>query len=259
MKAFVLALIIMLSTVGKAQDTLVTYYDKDWKKIEDKGGAVYFGKLYKVAEDTWEARDYFISGEIQMTGQYYTSNAKKRKGSFIYYYKNGQVKNKGVYKEGKKDGEWVNYFENGDLKGKTEYENGKMLTSRSWDEDGKEVYDVAGINPEYPGGDEAMAAFINSNFKYPEDARENGEQGTIYISFVVTNEGNLEEIEVIKGVSTSLDKECIRVISAMPKWKPGEQEGRPVHVRYTIPIRARLALSKAEERKIKRKKKKNKQ
>ncbi len=103
-----------------------------------------------------------------------------------------------------------------------------------------QVYDVVAISPEYPGGPGEMAVFIQENFEYPEMAREMGEQGTIWVEFVVYSDGKIKDVKVVKGVSESLDKEAKRIVRQMPKWKPGEQAGKKVNVRYTIPIKARL-------------------
>ena len=102
------------------------------------------------------------------------------------------------------------------------------------------VYDVVAISPEYPGGAGEMAVFIQKTFDYPEMAREMGEQGTIWIEFVVYSDGNIKDVKVVKGVSESLDREAIRVVKRMPNWTPGEQAGKKVNVRYTIPIKAKL-------------------
>jgi protein TonB len=102
------------------------------------------------------------------------------------------------------------------------------------------IHDVVAVSPEYPGGPAEMAVFIQKTFEYPEMAREMGEQGTIWIEFVVYSDGKIKDVRVVKGVSESLDKEAIRVVKRMPKWKPGEQAGKAVNVRYTIPIKARL-------------------
>lgn len=102
------------------------------------------------------------------------------------------------------------------------------------------IYNVVSVSPEFKGGPKAMAEFIVNNFKYPETAREYEEEGTVWIEFVVRKNGKLSDIKVVKGVSRSLNNECIRVISLMPRWKPGRQNGKRVNVRYTIPIKARL-------------------
>ena len=78
------------------------------------------------------------------------------------------------------------------------------------------------------------------SFEYPEMAREMGEQGTIWIEFVVYSDGKIKDVKVVKGVSESLDREAKRIVRRMPKWKPGEQAGKKVNVRYTIPIKAKL-------------------
>lgn len=102
------------------------------------------------------------------------------------------------------------------------------------------IHDVVGKSPEYPGGPAEMAAFIQETFEYPEMAREMGEQGTIWVEFVVYSDGKIKDVKVVKGVSASLDKEAMRVVKRMPHWQPGEQAGKAVNVRYTIPIKARL-------------------
>jgi len=115
---------------------------------------------------------------------------------------------------------------------------------------------IIAISPEYPGGSKAMSIFIRDNFKYPEMAREMGEQGTIWIEFVVYNDGVLRDVKVVKGVSESLDAESIRVIEFMPRWKPAILDGKKVNVRYTIPIKAMLGLTNGQKRRKKRKEKK---
>ena len=94
--------------------------------------------------------------------------------------------------------------------------------------------------PEFPGGQMEMMRFIQKEVKYPEDAKEMGIQGKVYISFTVNKEGTLEEVKILRGVSTSIDKESLRVVKAMPKWTPGTQQGVNVKVRYNLPINFRL-------------------
>jgi len=110
------------------------------------------------------------------------------------------------------------------------------------------TYNVVAVSPEYPGGPSAMSQFIVDNFQYPEKAIKKNEQGTIWIEFVVRKSGDLSDIKVVKGVSRSLDAECVRIIALMPKWKPGEQEGKKVNVRYTIPIKAKMETPKKKRK-----------
>lgn len=94
--------------------------------------------------------------------------------------------------------------------------------------------------PEYPGGKEAMYKFIVNNIKYPEEARKNGIQGTVYVNFIVEKNGKLSNIRALKGVNEELDKEALRVVSEMPKWKPGLEKGNPVRVVFNLPISYKL-------------------
>lgn len=87
--------------------------------------------------------------------------------------------------------------------------------------------------PVFPGN---VQKWISTHVKYPEIARDNGVQGKVFIQFVVERDGSVSNVKVARGVDPSLDKEAVRVISSMPKWKPGKQREKPVRVSYTLPI-----------------------
>ena len=103
------------------------------------------------------------------------------------------------------------------------------------------VFLVVETMPEFPGGQQEMMKFIATNIQYPAIAIENGIQGRVICQFVVEKDGMVTDIQVVRSSGdASLDKEAIRVINSMPKWKPGKQRGKPVRVKYTIPINFRL-------------------
>ncbi len=93
------------------------------------------------------------------------------------------------------------------------------------------IFTVVEQQAEFDGGFEAMAKFIAKNMKYPAQARRMGVEGSVFVSFVVDREGNISDPQVIKGISADCDKEAIRVVKAMPPWKPGKQNGKPVKSR----------------------------
>ena len=103
-----------------------------------------------------------------------------------------------------------------------------------------QVFTVVEVMPEFPGGQEALLQFLAKTVKYPVIAQENGIQGRVTASFIVEKDGSVTDIEVIRGVDPSLDKEAIRVLSTMPKWTPGKQRGQDVAVKYTVPVTFRL-------------------
>ena len=108
------------------------------------------------------------------------------------------------------------------------------------EESAKQIFTVVEEMPEFPGGQGALLQYLSKSIKYPVIAQENGIQGRVSCSFVVEKDGSVTDVQVLRGVDPSLDKEAIRVITAMPKWKPGKQRGKPVRVKYTVPVTFRL-------------------
>lgn len=104
-----------------------------------------------------------------------------------------------------------------------------------------ELFIVVEVQPQYPGGDITMNKFISDNLQYPKIAQENGIQGRVITQFIVEKDGSLSDIQVVRGVDPSLDKEAIRLIRLMPEWIPGTQRGNKVRVRYTLPVTFRLS------------------
>jgi len=105
----------------------------------------------------------------------------------------------------------------------------------------EEIFVVVEQQPEFPGGMSALMKFLGDNIKYPVIAQENGIQGRVITTFVVERDGSITDINVVRGQDPSLDKEAVRVIKTMPRWKPGQQRGKPVRVRFTLPVQFRLA------------------
>ena len=98
------------------------------------------------------------------------------------------------------------------------------------------VYDQVEQMPEFPGGMPAMIEFLQTNIKYPKDAIKQDVGGKVMVMFVVETDGSISNVRVARKVFPSLDKEAVRVVKAMPKWKPGKEKGRPVRVNFTLPV-----------------------
>ncbi|MDE5740739.1 MAG: energy transducer TonB [Bacteroidaceae bacterium] len=105
-----------------------------------------------------------------------------------------------------------------------------------------EIFEVVEQNPMFPGGEAALLKYLQKNLKYPAQAQDNGIQGRVMVQFVVNKDGSVVEPKIIRSVDPSLDKEAMRVVSAMPKWTPGKQRGKTVRVRYTLPVTFRLGV-----------------
>ena len=102
-------------------------------------------------------------------------------------------------------------------------------------------FDVVEQMPEFPGGQEALMQFLRQEVKYPKEAEEKGLQGRVVVRYIIEKDGSISEVEIVKSVNEYLDAEAIRVVNAMPKWKPGKQKGEPVRVKFTLPVTFRLS------------------
>ena len=101
-----------------------------------------------------------------------------------------------------------------------------------------DVFQVVEDMPQFPGGD--VTKWLAKNTRYPMIAQENGIQGRVFVQFVIEKDGSISNVKVLRPVDPSLDKEAVRVVSSMPKWKPGKQRGKAVRVSYTVPINFQL-------------------
>ena len=104
----------------------------------------------------------------------------------------------------------------------------------------EQIFQVVEEQPEFPGGQIELMKFLQKNIKYPTISQENGVQGRVIVQFVVNRDGSIVDTQVMRGVDPYLDKEALRVVSTMPKWKPGKQRGKPVRTRFTLPVQFRL-------------------
>ena len=103
------------------------------------------------------------------------------------------------------------------------------------------IFEVVEEQPEFPNGCmSGLMQYLSKNIKHPPIAQENGTQGRVIVQFVVNRDGSIVDAKVMRGVDPYLDKEALRVVGQMPKWKPGKQRGKEVRVRYTLPVLFRL-------------------
>lgn len=103
-----------------------------------------------------------------------------------------------------------------------------------------DVYEVVEKMPEFPGGIAELMKYLRNNVRYPVEAHKAGIQGRVVVSFVISKDGTVKDAKIVRSVDKSIDAEALRVISTMPKWQPGYQDGKAVSVRYTVPVTFRL-------------------
>ena len=115
-----------------------------------------------------------------------------------------------------------------------------FMTSTAQTKKNDIVFDVVEVMPQFPGGQIAMLKYIMENMKYPEQAMKKGIQGRVAVRFIVEKDGSISDVKPILSVHPLLNKEAVRVVESMPKWTPGKQNGKPVRVRFNLPVMFKL-------------------
>lgn len=115
-----------------------------------------------------------------------------------------------------------------------------FMTSTAQTKKNDMVFDVVEVMPQFPGGQIAMLKYIMENIKYPEQAMKEGIQGRVTVRFIVEKDGSISDVRPVLSVHPLLNKEAVRVVKSMPKWSPGKQNGKPVRVRFNVPVMFKL-------------------
>ena len=115
-----------------------------------------------------------------------------------------------------------------------------FMTSTAQTKKNDMVFDVVEVMPQFPGGQIAMLKYIMENIKYPEQAMKEGIQGRVTVRFIVEKDGSISDVRPVLSVHPLLNKEAVRVVESMPKWSPGKQNGKPVRVRFNVPVMFKL-------------------
>ena len=150
-----------------------------------------------------------------------------------------EVKDQGEMKEDKSAIGTQNIEGNADIRAAATVEvREKVVVEEKPKEDDHKVYSLANVEqkPTFPGGDAAMFKWLGEHINYPAAAAEEGASGKVQVQFVVSKTGKVTNVTVVRGKHPALDKEAIRVVSAMPNWTPGRQNGQPVNVTYILPV-----------------------
>lgn len=236
-----------------------TYFDKDWKKSDFTGA-----EFYRVRQknDLGFAIDYYSkNGTPIEKGQYSSLSPEIKNGHFttyfengmksseyncindtmqgeaLEYYSNGKVKMKMNYLNNMKDGDNYEYFEDGSMMFIRNFKNGELDKVSNNPSDPTVTYSEVEIYPDFPGGLDGRLNYLIHSMKYPQEARENDIQGTVLVGFVVEIDGSLTHVKVIEGIGGGCDEECVRVVKDMPKWIPGQFQGKSVRVQFVLPVK----------------------
>lgn len=230
-----------------------------WKSYNEEGKLA-DSALYKNGIPYKFAYRFSDNGKVIMTGVYDENGA----GGETAYYENGTIDYFGKLCSGYlKDSVWIFFFENGDISAKEYFDKGKLLKIECFTKNIKEKQSTIESGPllksvtklfrdmdedlaefiipdEMPEASYNVNKFLNENIRYPAEAHKKGAQGKVNVHFVVNEDGKISNLKIIGNrLGYGLDEEAMRVVSIMPKWKPGKVRHRPVKVHFTLPVNFR--------------------
>lgn len=227
---------LLISFFAKTQDSL--FFDKNEFKTSSRSEAAYFTISPKNAVDSsnFSTTLFYLSGQKKSEKKFKQKLCIKE----LNYYESGQLKSEiDLDKNGYV--KIVSFYKLGQIKRTDIFEKGKLIDGKCFNSKGEVIahtdYEVM---PEFPGGEDAMLAFIAQNLKYPKEAMNKNLEGKVVVNFQIKSDGKIDNVKVRESKHESLDNEAIRVIKAMPLWKPGLQDGTTVEVNYSLPIMFQL-------------------
>jgi protein TonB len=217
------------------------FLDSAWHVLPSAAGARYRRETAYTNELRAEVRDYYLSGQLQSREQFENVQQRVFDGVSEYFYASGKLKMRREFQHGKRVGEIVRYYESGQLMLREHFADDKKMTNGEYfKEDGTPdnpyVFASLPVYSEGDGGKQAVVEAIAKRFNYPRDAQKARIQGRLLLSFEVTEQGDIENIQVTTGLYPSIDKEAIRAINQLAKFSPALEDGRPIKIRYTVPL-----------------------
>ncbi|HKR04259.1 MAG TPA: TonB family protein [Bacteroidia bacterium] len=215
------------------------FYDKEGNKTDSTNAFNY--SIYHYDDSTKKAGTVIkYSSNGNMTSETHYSNIAggKLEGIYKYYYETGELKSTGNYSAHGLEGNLITYYRDGKIKRKDNFKDGKFMDGNCYTSSGEDtVHFDYEIMPQFPGGEKELINFLSNNVKYPFGAKLNAIQGEVVVNFIINKTGEVEKVRIIKSVHPKLDKEALKVIHKMPGWMPGFQDGEPISVQYNLPIR----------------------
>ena len=231
------------------QDKSLTNMDGPSKEMWDDGTPWAEGSyVANKREGEWK----IYEGSIANTGKYI---GNKQEGLWIGTDSLGNKRSEVNYLDGQTHGAFKHWDKTGTLTKEGVFNKGKLEWVKNYGTDASEVATtkLVEVPPRFPGCDEIsdeaelkkcaemkMLQFIYSTIKYPMFARTNGIEGTAYVVFVVEKDGTITDVVTKRGLCAEIQSECERVIRSMPRWHGGTQNGKPVRVKFTMPVKFKL-------------------
>lgn len=225
--------LLTLSVLGQIhRDSL----DFQHRVTSDINTARFVREISTVSDSSYQVTVKYLTGESFMTGYYMDPALDVAHGEFTYFYANGYKESEGRFKSGFKVGTWKRWnFE------------GKPKPDRFYPEEDFVKTNRASKPAKFPGGMVALQTLVSDSLAYPEAAKSNKIEGTVYVTFTIDATGEVSQPVITDGVHEVLDKEALRFVSSLPTWQPAAKNGVPVDSNYIMPITFDLGGTNEEE------------
>lgn len=243
MLRYVLFLLLSGSALTCCGQQKITYFDKSGNEVTASAAYDHAEAVTRDPDSSNRAtvQEFSAKGILRSVTHYGDYVKMIEDGPYEDYYPDGKRHTVGTFRQGKLDGELKTYWENGKLRRDDVFSHDKLLHGKCYDSTGRTVpHTKYRVMPEFPGGETGFIHYLSTSVHYPKDARELGIQGTVVIKFSIQKDGRVTGESVSQHVAPDIDKEALRVVRAMPRWKPGTLDGETVIVRYSLPIRFKL-------------------
>jgi len=183
-------------------------------------------------------RSFYESGQLKQETNYNPYNLKRKHGKTIKWFENGQVKVLMNYDNGMLHGEVLTYWENGLPKREDLFDKNIFVEGKVWDSAGNEIehFDFI-VNPEFPGGDDGLIAYLNKNLYIPKKSKRKSEGGRVIVRFDVEMDGSVSNVWVLQGVNYELDADVMKAVKGFPNWEPGIIDGEIERIEVNMPFK----------------------
>lgn len=220
------------------------FLDSTFHVLPGEYGAFYRRETEHLDSVQGIVRTYFLDGRRQSVGEAELRKSAIYNGTFESWSDNGQLSHHEEFEHGKRVGEMRLYYRNGQLKRRAQYTSSFESTGECFTENGQSIpffeYEQMPKYPKGDGGNAAVVRAIQNEVKYPRDALRARAEGRVFVSFTVTNTGEVADVRVVKGIFPSLDETVVTAVKQLKRFVPGRQDGRPVSVSFTVPVTFRV-------------------
>lgn len=232
-----LTILLAVPLIGFCQ-TEIKYFKKNWKPTSEKK-SYYIRTIEKINDNLYFVKDSSVDNQVKKTGYYKSLEPEIEHGEFEFTLKKYNKIYKGSYINGELSGLWYKYDTIGVPLDTLDYDFTltKVETNEiESDPDDEEVFFIVETMPKYKNGLEDFRKYLGDNLSYPPRATIYNIKGRVIVQFTIDTTGQVVNIEIVESVDKDLDKEAARVINNCEPWKPGEQRGVPVRVKFTVPL-----------------------